>query len=52
MTEMGMEDWLIDAILEPFSSIRDGFGTKITTVVEQVTGIVQQCEKFIIRTFT
>jgi uncharacterized protein YbjT (DUF2867 family) len=38
MKEMGMEDWLINAIVEPFSSIRAGFGSENTTVVEQITG--------------
>ncbi len=35
---MGMEDWLINAIVESFSSIRAGFGSENTTAVEQITG--------------
>lgn len=38
MKKMGMEDWLIDALLELYSLIRSGNASQTTTVVEQITG--------------
>jgi hypothetical protein len=39
MREMGMEDWLIDAMTEEgFYSIRADRASRTTTVVEQITG--------------
>jgi uncharacterized protein YbjT (DUF2867 family) len=38
MKEMGMEDWLADAMVEQFYSIRAGYASQTTTVVEQITG--------------
>jgi hypothetical protein len=38
MREMGMEDWLIDAMTEGFYSIRADRASRTTTVVEQITG--------------
>ena len=38
MKKMGMEDWLIDALLELYSVIRSGYASQSTTVVEQITG--------------
>jgi hypothetical protein len=38
LKKMGMEVWLIDVIVKPFSSVRAGFGSKTTTVVEQIIG--------------
>ena len=38
MKKMGMEDWLIDALVELYSVIRSGYGSQSTTVVEQITG--------------
>jgi uncharacterized protein YbjT (DUF2867 family) len=38
MKDMGMENWLIDAIMEGFYSIRAGYGSQTTTVVEKITG--------------
>lgn len=33
-----MEDWLIDAILEFFSTVRAGHASQTTIVVEHITG--------------
>jgi hypothetical protein len=38
MEELGMESWLIGAIMEGFYSIRAGYGSQTTTIVEQITG--------------
>jgi uncharacterized protein YbjT (DUF2867 family) len=38
MKQIGMEDWLIDAIMEFFSIVRAGRASQTTTVVEQITG--------------
>jgi len=38
MKEMGMEHWLINRMMETFSSISAGYASQITTVVEQITG--------------
>jgi uncharacterized protein YbjT (DUF2867 family) len=38
LKEMGMENWLIDAIMEGFHSIRAGYGSQATAVVEQIKG--------------
>lgn len=35
---MGMEEWLIDAMMESYSIIRAGNASQTTTVVEQITG--------------
>jgi uncharacterized protein YbjT (DUF2867 family) len=38
MKEMGMGDWLTDAMVEQFYSIRAGYASQTTTLVEQITG--------------
>ena len=38
MKKMGMEVWLVDALLELYSLIRSGDASQTTTVVEQITG--------------
>ena len=38
MRHMGMEEWLIDAMMESYSIIRAGHASQTTTVVEQITG--------------
>jgi len=38
MKKMGMEDWLIDALVELYSVIRSGYASQSTTVVEQFIG--------------
>jgi uncharacterized protein YbjT (DUF2867 family) len=38
MKKMGMEDWLIDAIIEFYYIIREGHASLATNVVEQITG--------------
>ena len=39
MKKMGMEDWLIDALMELFNVIRFGNSSQTTPVVEQITGL-------------
>lgn len=38
MREMGMEDWLIDGMIELYNIIRAGYVLQTTNVVEQITG--------------
>ncbi|MDQ6864544.1 MAG: SDR family oxidoreductase [Thermoproteota archaeon] len=38
MKQIGMEDWLIDAIMEFFSIVRAGHASQTTNMVEQITG--------------
>lgn len=38
MKQIGMEDWLIDAIMEFFSIVRAGHASQTTTEVKQITG--------------
>jgi uncharacterized protein YbjT (DUF2867 family) len=38
MKQNGMDDWLIDAIMEFYSIIRAGYASKTTNVVEQIIG--------------
>jgi uncharacterized protein YbjT (DUF2867 family) len=38
MKNIGMEDWLVDAILEFYYIIRAGHASRTTNVVEQITG--------------
>ena len=38
MKKMGMEEWLIDPLLELYSVIRSGYASQTTTAVEQITG--------------
>jgi uncharacterized protein YbjT (DUF2867 family) len=38
MKEMGMGDWLTDAMVEQFYSIRAGYASQTTTLVTQITG--------------
>ena len=38
MKKMGMEDWLVDALMELYRVIRFGYASQTTTVVEQITG--------------
>ena len=36
--KMGMEDWLIDAIMEYYPIIRSGRASQTTGAIEEVTG--------------
>jgi uncharacterized protein YbjT (DUF2867 family) len=38
MKKMGMEDWLIDAIMELYYIIRTGHASRTTNAIEQITG--------------
>jgi len=38
MKEAGMQDWLIDGLLEIYTLIRAGYAAQVTTAVEQITG--------------
>ncbi|MGB8101097.1 MAG: SDR family oxidoreductase [Nitrososphaeraceae archaeon] len=38
MMKMGMEDWLIDAMMEPYTIIKSGHGSQTTSSIEEVTG--------------
>jgi uncharacterized protein YbjT (DUF2867 family) len=38
MKKMGMEDWLIDALIEFYNVIKSGDASQSTAVVEQITG--------------
>ena len=39
MKQIGIEDWLIDALMEGFNYIiTGGYGSQTTTIVEQITG--------------
>jgi uncharacterized protein YbjT (DUF2867 family) len=38
MMKMGMEDWLIDAMMELYSIIRSGYASQTTSSIEEVTG--------------
>jgi hypothetical protein len=38
MKENGMDDWLIDTIMEFYSIIKAGHASQTTNVVEQITG--------------
>lgn len=38
MREMGMENWLIDAMIKLYNIIRAGYASQTTNVVEQITG--------------
>ena len=38
MKQVGMESWLIDAVMELYNRIKAGQESKTTTVVEQITG--------------
>ena len=35
---MGMGDWLSDAMVEQFRSVRAGYASQSTSLVEQITG--------------
>ena len=37
MKEKGMDDWLVDAIMEFYSAIKAGHASKTTNVFEQIT---------------
>ena len=37
MKQMGVDDWLVNIVLELFRIIRVGYGSHITTAVEQIT---------------
>ena len=37
MKQIGMEDWVVDAIMEFFSIVRAGHASQTTTVAEQIT---------------
>ena len=38
MKKMGMEEWLIDALIEFYNVIKSGDASQLTAVVEQITG--------------
>jgi hypothetical protein len=38
MKENGMDDWLVDAIMEFYSIIKAGHASKTTNVFEQIMG--------------
>jgi uncharacterized protein YbjT (DUF2867 family) len=38
MKDMGMGDWLSDAMVEQFRSVRAGYASQTTSLVEQITG--------------
>jgi hypothetical protein len=38
MKEMGMDDWLINAILEVYNYFRKGYASQLSSGVEEVTG--------------
>lgn len=38
MMKMGMEDWLIDAMMELYTIIKSGHGSQTTSSIEEVTG--------------
>jgi hypothetical protein len=38
MKEMGMDDWLINAILELYNYFRKGCASQVSSAVEEVTG--------------
>src|SRR6185312_1807249 len=38
MKKMGMEEWLIDALIEFYNVIKSGDASQSTAVVEQITG--------------
>ncbi len=38
MKEIGMNDWLVDGMMESYRFIRSGHGSQITNVVEDITG--------------
>ena len=38
MEEKGMNDWLIDVMMESYRFIRSGHGSHMTNVVENITG--------------
>lgn len=39
MKENGMDDWLIDTILELNDYFRKGYASQVSSAVEEVTGI-------------
>ena len=38
MKDSGMDDWLVDAIMEFYGVIKAGHASKTTNVFEQITG--------------
>ena len=38
MEEKGMDDWLIDVMMESYRFIRSGHGSNMTNVVEKIIG--------------
>ena len=38
MKEMGMDDWLINAILELYDYFRKEYASQVSSAVEEVTG--------------
>jgi hypothetical protein len=36
MEGSGMEDWLVDGMIELYSIIKEGYATQITNIVEQI----------------
>jgi uncharacterized protein YbjT (DUF2867 family) len=38
MKDIGLDDWLINMILEGYSNLRKGYFSPITSVVEEITG--------------
>ena len=37
MKNTGMEDWLVDALLEIYNIIRSGYASQTTAIIEQIT---------------
>jgi hypothetical protein len=38
MKEIGLDDWLIDTILEGYNNLKKGYFSSVTNVVQEVTG--------------
>jgi uncharacterized protein YbjT (DUF2867 family) len=38
MKDIGLDEWLIDIILEGYNNLRKGYFSPVTTVVEEITG--------------
>ncbi len=38
MKDIGLDDWLINMILEGYSNLRKGYFSPVTSVVEEITG--------------
>jgi hypothetical protein len=38
MKEIGLDDWLVNTILEGYNYLRKGYFSPVTTVIEELTG--------------